>query len=62
MTKLSDSQLIVLSAAAAREDGVAIVPAKMNKVRGGPAATEGAVCREVEPPSILPCAADRQDF
>ena len=31
MTKLSDSQLIVLSAAAAREDGVAVVPAKMNK-------------------------------
>jgi hypothetical protein len=31
MTKLSDSQLIVLSAAAAREDGLAVVPAKMNK-------------------------------
>jgi hypothetical protein len=31
MTKLTDSQLIVLSAAAAREDGLAVVPAKMNK-------------------------------
>jgi hypothetical protein len=31
MAKLTDSQLIVLSAAAARDDGLAIVPAKMNK-------------------------------
>jgi hypothetical protein len=31
MTKLTDSQLIVLSAAAARDDGLAVVPAKMNK-------------------------------
>jgi hypothetical protein len=31
MTKLTDSQLIVLSAAAARDDGLAVSPAKMNK-------------------------------
>jgi DNA-binding MarR family transcriptional regulator len=31
MVKLTDSQLIVLSAAAARDDGLAVVPAKMNK-------------------------------
>ncbi len=31
MAKLTDSQLIVLSAAAAREDGLAVAPAKMNK-------------------------------
>lgn len=31
MTKLTDSQLIVLSAAAARDDGLAVAPAKMNK-------------------------------
>jgi hypothetical protein len=31
MTKLTDSQLIVSSATAARDDGLAIVPAKMNK-------------------------------
>ena len=31
MVKLTDSQLIVLSKAAAREDGAAVVPPKMNK-------------------------------
>ena len=31
MAKLTDSQLIVLSAAAARDDGIAVVPAKMNR-------------------------------
>lgn len=31
MAKLTDAQLIVLSKAAAREDGLAIVPPKMNK-------------------------------
>ena len=31
MAKLTDTQLIVLSAAAARDDGIAITPAKMNK-------------------------------
>ena len=31
MAKLSDTQLIVLSKAAAREDGAAVVPPKMNK-------------------------------
>ncbi len=31
MTKLTDSQLIVLSAAAARDDGLAVVPPKMTK-------------------------------
>lgn len=31
MAKLTEFQLIVLSAAAARDDGVAVVPAKMNK-------------------------------
>ncbi|HEY8006355.1 MAG TPA: hypothetical protein VIE66_06055 [Methylocella sp.] len=31
MMKLTDSQLIVLSKAAAREDGVAVVPLKMNR-------------------------------
>lgn len=31
MAKLTDSQLIVLSAAAARDDRLAVVPAKMNK-------------------------------
>jgi Protein of unknown function (DUF3489) len=31
MAKLTDTQLIVLSAAAARDDGVAVVPAKLNR-------------------------------
>jgi hypothetical protein len=31
MAKLTDAQLIVLSAAAARDDGIAVVPAKLNK-------------------------------
>ena len=31
MAKLTDTQLIVLSAAAARDDGIAVVPPKMNK-------------------------------
>jgi hypothetical protein len=31
MAKLTDTQLIVLSAAAARDDGIAIAPAKLNK-------------------------------
>ena len=31
MAKLTDTQLIVLSAAAGRDDGIAVVPAKMNK-------------------------------
>lgn len=31
MAKLSDSQLVVLSSAASRDDGVAVVPAKMAK-------------------------------
>jgi hypothetical protein len=31
MAKLTDTQLIVLSAAAARDDGIAIAPANMNK-------------------------------
>ncbi len=31
MVKLTDCQLIVLSAAAAREDGLAVAPVKMNK-------------------------------
>ncbi|WP_424360208.1 DUF3489 domain-containing protein [Methylocystis parvus] len=31
MTKLTDSQLIVLSAAAARDDGLAVAPLKMNR-------------------------------
>jgi hypothetical protein len=32
MAKLTDTQLIVLSAAAGRDDGVAVVPVKMNRV------------------------------
>ena len=31
MAKLTDTQLIVLSSAAARDDGIAVVPPKMNK-------------------------------
>jgi hypothetical protein len=31
MTKLTDSQLVVLSSAAARDDGIAVIPNKMNK-------------------------------
>ena len=31
MAKLSDTQLMVLSNAAAREDGAAVVPPKMNR-------------------------------
>jgi len=31
MAKLTDTQLVVLSKAAARDDGLAVVPAKMNK-------------------------------
>ncbi len=39
MAKLTDSQLIVLSAAAARADGLAVAPAKMTKAA---AATVGS--------------------
>jgi hypothetical protein len=31
MAKFTDTQLIILSKAAARDDGIAVVPAKMNK-------------------------------
>ena len=31
MAKLTDAQLIILSNAAARDDGIAVLPAKMNK-------------------------------
>jgi hypothetical protein len=31
MAKLTDTQLIILSAASARDDGIAVVPPKMNK-------------------------------
>ena len=31
MTKLTDTQLMVLSKAAAREDGAAVVPPRINK-------------------------------
>ena len=31
MAKLTDAQLVVLSAAAARDDGVAVIAAKMNR-------------------------------
>lgn len=40
MAKLTDTQLIILSAAAARDDGLASVPAKMNK----PAAAKVGAC------------------
>jgi hypothetical protein len=43
MAKLTDTQLIVLSKAAARDDGIAVVPAKMNKAA---ASKVGARSRE----------------
>jgi hypothetical protein len=46
MAKLTDTQLIVLSAAAARDDGVAVVPAKMNRAAASKVG-EGLVSRKL---------------
>ncbi len=45
MAKLTDAQLIVLSAAAARDDGVAVVPAKMNRVAASKVGSSLVTCK-----------------
>jgi hypothetical protein len=57
MAKLTDSQLIVLSAAAARDDGLAVVPAKMNKAgaaKVGSSLIARKLMREVKAKSRMP--------
>jgi hypothetical protein len=52
MAKLTDSQLIVLSAAAARDHGVAVVAAKMNRAAAskvGASLVTRKLMREVSP-------------
>ncbi len=45
MAKLTDSQLIVLSAAAARDDGLAVAPAKMNKAAAAKIGSSLVACK-----------------
>src|SRR5208282_5711927 len=57
MAKLTDTQLIVLSAAAARDDGIAIIPAKMNKAAAskvGSSLVARKLMREVRSKSGMP--------
>jgi hypothetical protein len=57
MTKLTDTQLIVLSAAAARDDGIAIIPAKMSKAAAskvGSSLVARKLMREVRSKSGMP--------
>ena len=57
MAKLTDTQLIVLSAAAARDDGIAIAPAKMNKAatsKVGSSLVARRLMREVRSKSGMP--------
>ncbi|CAJ0849095.1 hypothetical protein AMST5_00075 [freshwater sediment metagenome] len=57
MVKLTDSQLIVLSAAAARNDGLAVTPAKMNKAAAAKVGTSliaRKLMREVKAKAGMP--------
>jgi Protein of unknown function (DUF3489) len=57
MAKLTDTQLIVLSAAAARDDGIAIVPARMNRAaasKGGASLVTRKLMREVRAKPGMP--------
>jgi DNA-binding MarR family transcriptional regulator len=57
MAKLTDTQLIVLSAAAARDDGGAVIPAKMNGVAAfkvGASLVARKLMREVRTKSGIP--------
>jgi hypothetical protein len=57
MAKLTDTQLIVLSAAAARDDGIAIIPTKMNKAAAakvGSSLVARKLMREVRSKSGMP--------
>lgn len=57
MAKLTETQLIVLSAAAARDDGIAIMPAKMNKAAAskvGSSLVTRKLMREVRSKSGMP--------
>ena len=57
MTKLDDTQLILLSAAAARDDGAADWPAQMNRARGSRAGAKlvaGRLMREIRSKPGMP--------
>ncbi len=57
MAKLTDTQLIVLSAAAARDDGIAIIPTTMNKAAAskvGSSLVARKLMREVRSKSGMP--------
>lgn len=57
MAKLSDTQLIVLSAAAARDDGIAVIPAKKNKAAAskvGASLVARKLMREMRSKSSMP--------
>lgn len=64
MAKLTDTQLIVLSAAAARDDGIAIIPAKMNKAAAskvGSSLVARKLMREVRSKSGMPIWRENED-
>jgi len=60
MAKLTDTQLIVLSSAAARDDGIAAVPNKMNKAAASKVAASLVARRRLSRPS--PMARRRTGF
>ena len=64
MAKLTDSQLIVLSAAAARDDGSAVIPAKMNKAAAskvGSSLVARKLMREVKAKPGIPVWREDED-
>src|ERR1700682_3890607 len=64
MAKLTDTQLIVLSAAAARDDGVAVVAAKMNRATAskvGASLVTRKLMREVRSKHRMPVWREGED-
>jgi hypothetical protein len=64
MAKLTDTQLIVLSKAAARDDGIAVAPAKMNKAaaaRVGKSIVARKLMREVRSKPGMPVWREDED-
>jgi hypothetical protein len=64
MAKLTDTQLIVLAAAAARDDGDAVVPAKMNRAAAskvGASLVARKLMREARAKPGMPVARQGED-
>jgi len=64
MTKLTDSQLIVLSKAAARDDGAAVIPEQMNKAaaaRVGSSLVTRKLMREIRSKPGMPIWREDED-